>query len=120
MLCVVTFDRRKSSSIIEDLPSDFLSRLQASSSQSRQEGSKDLEEEKEEQEEPDESTSKDPVMRDYDNKVLETELSSDVLDCSSCSQIRFVTLLSDALQLLLLLYYYSTARTLQNPIGEST
>src|SRR6218665_1734499 len=118
MLCVVAFDRRKSSSIIEDLPSDFLSRLQASSSQSRQEGSKDLEEEKEEQEEPDESTSKDPVMRDYDNKVLETELSSDVLDCSSCSQIRFVTLLSDALKLLL--YYYSTARTLQNPIGEST
>lgn len=79
--------RRKSSSIIEDLPSDFLSRLQASSSQSRQEGSKDLEEEKEEQEEPDESTSKDPVMRDYDNRVLETELSSDVFDCSSCSPI---------------------------------
>lgn len=96
MLCCVCFDRRKSSSIIE-LPSDFLSRLQASCSLGREECQKDMEEEKEEQEEPDENTSKDPVVRDFENRALETELSSDAVDCSSCSQPWFVSLLSGGL-----------------------
>src|SRR5688572_2306681 len=98
MQCVVAFHRRKSSSIIEDLPSDFLSRLQAASLQSREESQKDMEEEKEEQEEPDENTSKDPVIRDLEIRALETELSSDAIDCSSCSQTRFVSFLQGGLK----------------------